>query len=147
MKTMQEKYEKQIEHFRDNIENQRKQMVDDKFSLKEKSKHPNAAGLEFDDDFDLDGPIKEEHIRVRKSRQRLDDFDDEELSSIQSNNRRQMMPADIEMEFDEPESNNKLNQAFEHHTGENASYFGSSGADVEEFESSDTIDSEMIAAY
>jgi hypothetical protein len=58
-----------------------------------------------------------------------------------------MMPADTEMEFDEPESNNKLNQAFEHHTGENASYFGSSGADVEEFESSDTIDSEMIAAY
>ena len=51
------------------------------------------------------------------------------------------------MEFDAPESNNKLNQAFEHQTGDNASYFGNSSAEGEEFQSSDTIDSDMMAAY
>ena len=106
-----------------------------------KEKQPDAVVPDFDEDFDLDGSIREQHIRVRKSRQRLDDFDDEELSSIPS----QKQLVDGEMEFDDPESNNKLNQAFEHQTGDNASYFGSSGA--EEDQSSDTVDSEMMAAY
>ena len=41
--------------------------MDEKFSMKEKSK-PQPGGLEFDQEFDLDGSIREEHIRVRKSR-------------------------------------------------------------------------------
>lgn len=54
------------------------------------------------------------------------------------------------MEFEEQQSdsNNKLNKGFQHNAGENASYFGSSGAEeAEEGQSSDTIDSDMMAAY
>lgn len=91
------------------MDNQRRQM-EDNFCLKEKSKPPQI-GLKFEEEFDLDGPITNENIRIRKSRQRLDDFDEDELSSIPSNNKRQLV--DGEMEFDDPDSNNKLNQAFE----------------------------------
>jgi hypothetical protein len=83
IESLQVKYEKQIAHFKDNMENQRSQMnnvakggvtsycancVEQKSdsSLKEKPFHP--ADFTGEEDFDLDGPIRDEHVRVKASR-------------------------------------------------------------------------------
>ena len=83
IESLQVKYEKQIAHFKDNMENQRSQMNNvakggvtsycancaeqkSDSSLKEKPFHP--ADFTGEEDFDLDGPIRDEHVRVKASR-------------------------------------------------------------------------------
>ena len=84
IKSLQTKYEKQIAHFKENMENQRSLMnhvgemrkatlncpnCQEKSSqgfMKEKTHHP--ADYNIDEDFDLDGPIRDEHVRIRGSR-------------------------------------------------------------------------------
>ena len=62
-------------------------MKKDKFNLKEQAVHLPIDAI-VDEKFDLDGSIRQEDIRVKQSRQRLDDISDE-LSSIPSRDKRQ----------------------------------------------------------